>query len=137
MDLETETVAETSSRGARPWVAAEVDRAAVWDAMLVPAWLTSLQPDYFLSYRLEPLGLRSTRVVADVFVHQAGPDDAPEVLSFWDRTNAEDRAIVARQQRGVAAPSFEPGRYAAGDDGVHAFERRVAAAHLEIMGLDP
>ncbi len=126
-----ETVSMSGQKNARPFVAGLLDQRTVRDAMLFPTWLTSLQPDYFLSYRLEPISIESTRVVADVFVHiESRADDAEDVLAFWDLTNAEDRAICERQQRGIAAPGFRPGAYSSSEDGVHAFERRVAECLL-------
>lgn len=71
--------------------------------------------------------MESTRVIADVFVHnEARTETLPDVLEFWDITNAEDRAICEKQHRGIAAPGFRPGAYSSSEDGVHAFERRVA-----------
>lgn len=122
-----ETVSMSGKRNARPFVAGPQDQRIVRDALLFPTWLTSLQPDYFLSYRLEPMTIASTRVVADVFVHIEAPADTMhDVLEFWDVTNAEDRAICERQHRGITAPGFRPGAYSSSEDGVHAFERRVA-----------
>jgi Rieske 2Fe-2S family protein len=122
-----ETVSDGRLRDGRAFVAAAEDRHAVHDAMLFPAWLTSLQPDYFLSYRLWPQAPDRTLVVADIFFH--GDDaarDASAVYAFWDRTNDEDQRICERQQRGVSAPSYRPGRYAESEDGMRAFDERVA-----------
>lgn len=130
-----ETVALTGLRAEREFIAAQMDRSAVHDAMLFPAWLTSLQPDYFLSYRLLPQAVDRTLVVADIYFHaSAGAHSADDVTRFWDRTNAEDRAICERQQRGVAAPSYEPSCYASVEDGVHAFDTRIARAYLDEPG---
>lgn len=138
MDLleEMETVSMSGQRNARPLVAGPADQRTVRDALLFPTWLTSLQPDYFLSYRLEPMSVDSTRIVADVFVHMEARADMQDVLAFWDVINAEDRAICERQQRGVAAPGYRPGAYASSEDGVHAFERRVAECLLNGLGQE-
>jgi glycine betaine catabolism A len=134
-----ETVSERPGREGRAFVAAAEDRDCVHDALLFPAWLTSLQPDYLLSYRLWPVTTDRTAVVADILFHRddAGRD-AVAVYAFWDRTNEEDRAICERQQRGVSAPSYEPGRYAESEDGMRAFDARVAertARAAPIIGL--
>jgi Rieske 2Fe-2S family protein len=132
MDLAVDTVAVGGERRGRAFVAAPEDRQAVHEAMLFPAWLTSLQPDYFLSYRLLPKAVDRTEVVADIFFHESSGDAPSEdVTAFWDRTNAEDRAICERQQRGVSAPTYQPGAYASVEDGMHAFDRRIARAYLE------
>jgi Rieske 2Fe-2S family protein len=125
-----ETVSARADREGRSFVAGPAHRDAVHDALLFPAWLTSLQPDYLLSYRLLPQAPDRTRVVADVFVHRDDlARDAGAVHAFWDRANEEDRRICERQQRGVAAPSYAPGPYAESEDGVRAFDERVRACH--------
>ena len=131
-----ETVSESGKRNGRLFVAAPEDRGLIKDALVFPLWLTSLQPDYLLTYRLAPLAVDRTLVVAEIHVHKsalaegAGLDD---VFSFWERTNAEDRAICERQQRGLGARHGAPLRYAESEDGLHAFERLVAAHLLESL----
>ena len=61
--------------------------------------------------------------------------DLGGVVTFWERTNAEDRAICERQQRGLLSRHARPARYAGSEDGLHAFERLVAARYLrELSG---
>jgi Rieske 2Fe-2S family protein len=103
---------------------------------VLPLWLTSLQPDYLLTYRLAPLAVDRTLVVAEIHVHKSALADAADlddVFAFWERTNAEDRAICERQQRGLAARRGAALRYAESEDGLHAFERLVAARLLEAL----
>lgn len=133
-----ETVSMSGQRNGRPFVAGPDDQRTIRDALLFPTWLTSLQPDYFLSYRLEPISMTSTRIIADIFVHkEARAESMQDVFAFWDLTNAEDRAICERQQRGVSAPGYQPGAYSSSEDGVHAFERRVAEYLLQASNEDP
>lgn len=128
-----ETVSLSGQRRGRPFVAAPEDRGQVLDALVLPLWLTSLQPDYLLTYRLAPLAVDRTLVVAEVHLHPGARGvDLDDVLGFWARTNAEDRAICERQQRGLSARGA-PLRYAASEDGLHAFERLVAARLLEAL----
>ena len=132
----SDTVSASGSRNGRPFIAAPDDRLDVYDALLMPAWLTSLQPDYFLSYRLLPRSVNETLVTADIYFHASAFGDgfdASDVVSFWARTNAEDRAICERQQRGMASPSFEPGPYASVEDGVFAFDRKLVAAYRRLV----
>jgi glycine betaine catabolism A len=125
-----ETVSESRLRNGRPFIAAEEDRRVVRDACLFPGWLTSLQPDYLLSYRLLPRLPDETRVVFEIYVHaEADTSAADDLSTFWDRTNAEDRAVCERQQRGVTSPSYRPGPYAPSEDGMHAFDRLVAGQY--------
>jgi Rieske 2Fe-2S family protein len=135
-----ETVSEDGRLAGRPLVAHEADARLVHDALLMPAWLLSLQPDYLLSYRLVPRAPDRTTVIADVYFHQAAraTDAEPHaVYGFWDRTNAEDRAICARQQRGVASPSFTRGTFARVEDGQYAFDRRIAEHYLRSAEASP
>ncbi len=134
-----ETVSDDGLLHDRPFVAAPEDRARVHDAMLFPALLTSLQPDYLLTYRLWPLSPSRTRIVADVLFHPAAfrPGFAPDaVYAFWDRTNAEDRAICERQQIGLRSGGFVPSCWATTEDGTWAFDRLVARAYATALERD-
>jgi phenylpropionate dioxygenase-like ring-hydroxylating dioxygenase large terminal subunit len=131
-----ETVSESGRRQGRPFVAAEEDRRRVHDAFVFPLWLTSLQPDYLLTYRLAPRAADRTLVVAEVHVHPGarGRDGTlQDVIAFWERTNAEDRAICERQQEGLGSRHSRPAHYARSEDGLHAFEQRVAASYLRAL----
>lgn len=132
-----ETVSTSAARRARPLVVPEAERRRVRDAMLFPGLLTSLQPDYLLTYRLTPRAPDRTLVVADTYFHPAAfvPGFAPDdVFAFWDAVNREDRAICERQQRGIRAPGYAPSAYAMVEDGVHAFDGMVARRYLSALG---
>lgn len=135
-----ETVSRSGKRCGRPFVAPPADRRRVLDAFVFPLWLTSLQPDYLLTYRLAPLAVDRTQVVAEIHVHPGarGPNvDLADVVSFWDRTNAEDRRICELQQRGLESRRARPAAYCTTEDGLHAFERLVAARYLRALSEEP
>jgi Rieske 2Fe-2S family protein len=130
-----ETVSESGTRCGRPFVASDEDRGRVLDALVFPLWLTSLQPDYLLTYRLAPLDVDRTRVTAEIHVHPAAlakGADLGDLFTFWDRTNAEDRAICELQQKGLSSSRARL-RYAESEDGLHAFERLVAERLLRAL----
>lgn len=130
-----ETVASNGQREGRPFVAAASDRRTVFDALLFPCWMTSLQPDYLLSYRIEPRSAGQTRICAEIYFHGAAFHKAfspSTVYDFWDRTNAEDRRIVELQQLGLAGAPFEPGPYVSSEDGVAAFDALLESALSEV-----
>jgi len=130
-----ETVSASGERRGRPFVAAPEDRTRVHDALVFPLLMTSLQPDYLLTYRLAPLAVDRTLVVAEIHAHpgaRAPGGDLDDVFGFWDRTNAEDRAICELQQRGLTSTRART-CYAASEDGLHAFERLVAARLLAAL----
>jgi Rieske 2Fe-2S family protein len=120
-----ETVSMSGRIGDRTLIVPKERARVVYDAMLFPLWLTSLQPDYFLSYRLEPIAATRTRVIAETFVHPSSPAEMSDVFELWDIINAQDRAICERQQRGVASRGYTPGPYSIADEGVRAFEDMI------------
>lgn len=130
-----ETVSESGKIGKRKHVG--VPRKSVLDAYVFPLWLTSLQPDYLLSYRLTPLAVNRTEVAFDILVHPRSIRVDPEDLrAFWTRTNAEDRAICERQQLGLELGRRTSARNqpVESEDGLLAFERlyvREMQAHLD------
>jgi len=132
-----DTVSASGERMGRPYLVAPDVRRLVRDALLFPNVLTSLQPDYLLTYRLHPLDAARTRIVGEVLVHAAAPEDdaaLDDLAVFWDRTNDEDRRAVEAQQRGLGRVDWESPGYGPGDDGVHAFDRMLArrlCAHLD------
>lgn len=131
IDDAAETVSQGGSRHGRPLLH---PARTVYDAMLFPSLLTSLQPDYLLTYALVPLAADKTRIVADVHFHPAAfvPGfDPRDVYEFWDRVNDEDRAICEDQQANASSRAFDPACYATVEEGMHAFDRMVAAAHAE------
>lgn len=134
-----ETVSLSGQRRGRPWLAPPARRRAVHDAWVSPNLLTSLQPDYLLTYRLAPRAVDRTEIVGEIFVHAEAPDDQgalEDIAAFWDRTNAEDRAICERQQRGLADRDYTPHAYARGEDGMHAFDRLWAARMLAALATE-
>lgn len=136
---EIETVSLSGRRMGRPWLVRPPRRRAVHDAWLAPNLLTSLQPDYFLIYRLTPRAVDRTEIVAEIYVHAEAAEDAAaleDLAAFWDLTNAEDRAICERQQRGLADRGYTPHRYARGEDGMHMFDRYWAGRMLAALRGD-
>jgi Rieske 2Fe-2S family protein len=137
MDLSPElrTVAMPGA-AERPFIVPEPDRGRVADALAFPALLTSLQPDYLLTYRMEPLAAARTRVTANIYFHAAA--FAPELLAedvfgFWDQVNSEDRQICERQQLGLSSRSFQRAAYSLLEEGTHAFDQWLARRYLETI----
>jgi Rieske 2Fe-2S family protein len=135
MDLrdDAQTVSVTGRDHGRPRIADASCGHRVHDAWLAPNLLTSLQPDYLLTYRLHPLRADLTRIVAEVWVHASARDEGlDEVYALWDRVNAEDRGVCEAQQRALPAATGA-GRWHESEDGVRAFDQWVAAAMLRAM----
>jgi Rieske 2Fe-2S family protein len=136
---DAETVSLDGARHGRPLLPGCTDQDArlVHDFLVWPTLLLSLQPDYLLVYRLDPLGPRETRVTATIHVapdaFPGQPCHAPDVFEFWDLTNEQDRGVCEGQQLGVESAGWRPGRYASVEDGTHRFDLMVVRAY----GLDP
>ncbi|MGZ3452114.1 MAG: aromatic ring-hydroxylating oxygenase subunit alpha [Polyangiales bacterium] len=129
MELTGETVSIDGSLHGRPRIG-RGDERRVHDALLFPTTFLSLQPDYLLVYRLTPLAVDATRVDFDILAHPS-VSSMPDVTEFWQKTNAEDRAICERQQIGIASGAWSPRAYDPSEDGTHAFDRKIATALLE------
>ena len=128
------TVAAESTASLRPLIVPAAERSVVSDAFAFPALLTSVQPDYLLTYRLEPESASRTLITANTYFHAAAfsPElRAEDVFDFWDTVNAEDRVVCERQQRGVASRGCQPAPYSLLEEGVHAFDQRMARCYLD------
>lgn len=129
-----ETVSLSGRRHGRPFLVPEDDRRVVHDAMRSPNLLTSLQPDYLLTFVLYPMGESRTRVVASTYFHESAAGDADEgaesdVLDFWSRVYDEDKVACERQERGMASHAM-PAEYTDVEEGALAFAKLVAPAEL-------
>ena len=127
-----ETVSTSGRRNGRPFLVPEEDRRVVHDAMRFPNLLTSLQPDYLLTFTLFPLGPARTRVVASTYVHQDAPDDADaieDVTAFWARVHDEDRIACERHERGMSSHPVVA-QYTDVEEGAAAVAKLVAPDQL-------
>lgn len=135
MDLvDAETVSLDGKLRGRPLLRPPGD-GRIYDYLLFPNCMLSVQPDYLLTYRLWPRAADRTRIVSEIWFHPSvaadpGFDPTP-VFAFWDRTNAQDRAVCERQQRGLRAPSFRGGRYCSVEESSHRFATMIAQLYAE------
>ena len=82
--------------------------------------------DMVISFRVLPLGPHKTELVTKWLVNRdavEGVDyDLKTMTEVWVATNAEDAELVARNQRGINSPAYEPGPYSLDyEDGVIQF----------------
>ncbi|MFO0661661.1 MAG: aromatic ring-hydroxylating dioxygenase subunit alpha [Polyangiaceae bacterium] len=109
------------------------DTHRVRDFLVWPTLLMSIQPDYLLTYRLEPIAVVRTRVIADIYFaptsFKASGLDANDVFELWDRINAQDVRAVEQQQIGISASSYLGGSLAIVEDGVHCVETMIARSY--------
>jgi Rieske 2Fe-2S family protein len=132
-----ETVSLSGARQGRPFVVPEEDRRVVHDAMRFPNLLTSLQPDYLLTFVLYPIGERRTRVIASTYVHADAPEGAIEdVAAFWTRVYDEDRLACERQEIGHASHPMRA-HYTDVEEGVAAFAQMVECVEEPELRSEP
>jgi Rieske 2Fe-2S family protein len=93
-----------------------------------PTFMINLHADCVMTYRVEPLGPRTTRVVSEFLFH---PDtiarddfDPSDVVEFWDLVSRQDWAVCERAQLGVGSRAYRRG-------GVHPFNDRWITAFNE------
>jgi Rieske 2Fe-2S family protein len=81
--------------------------------------------DHAVVFRVLPLGPDTTVVRTTWLVHRdavEGVDyDLDTLTAVWRATNHQDRTLVARAQKGVANPAYEPGPYSLVEGDVEAF----------------
>ncbi|MBS2018475.1 MAG: aromatic ring-hydroxylating dioxygenase subunit alpha [Deltaproteobacteria bacterium] len=127
-----ETVSTSTRRSGRPFLVPEEDRRVVHDAMRAPNLLTSLQPDYLLTFVVFPQGEGRTRIVASTYVHPEAPEASFEdVTTFWDRVYDEDKRACERQERGLRSGGTQ--RFTNVEEGAEAVARQ-RPRHCGIFG---
>jgi Rieske 2Fe-2S family protein len=80
-----------------------------------PSTWNHFMADHAVTFRMLPLSPTSTELLTRWLV----PKDAVEGIDYdvktltevWLATNDQDKALVERNQRGVASPAYEPGPY--------------------------
>jgi Rieske 2Fe-2S family protein len=82
--------------------------------------------DMVISFRVLPLGPQKTELVTKWLVHKEAVEgidyDLKTMTEVWVATNREDAELVARNQRGINSPAYEPGPYSLDyEDGVIQF----------------
>ena len=109
------------------------DRHRAFYYSLKPNLLLSIHPDYVNYYLVTPVTPERTLVESEWLFHPANQGDPafhPEdAIGFWDVTNRQDWAIVARSQLGIGSRKYQPGVYSARESIPAAWDR----AYLKMM----
>jgi phenylpropionate dioxygenase-like ring-hydroxylating dioxygenase large terminal subunit len=112
------------------------DRHRAFYYSLKPNLLLSIHPDYVNYYLVTPVAPDRTTVESEWLFHPGNQDDPafhPEdAIGFWDVTNRQDWAIVARSQLGIGSRKYQPGVYSARESIPAAWDR----AYLKMMGRE-
>jgi Rieske 2Fe-2S family protein len=102
---------------------------------VLPNVFLSLQPDYVLTHRIEPLSTDRTKIECQwLFPPEAFAEDnfSPNyAFEFWDVTNLQDWRAIESVQRGISSRGYRPGPLAPREDAVYRFVSRIARAYLD------
>ena len=100
-----------------------------------PSTWNHFMADHAVTFRMLPLGPTQTQLTTTWLV-PAGAEpgleyDVDALTSVWLATNAQDKALVERTQRGVNSPAYRPGPYSSEEEeGVIQFIDWYAASML-------
>ncbi|CAB4880427.1 unannotated protein [freshwater metagenome] len=76
--------------------------------------------DHAVTFRMLPIGPMQTQLTTTWLVPgsaEAGVDyDVESLTSVWLATNAQDKVLVERAQRGVRSPAYRPGPYSTAEE---------------------
>lgn len=100
-----------------------------------PSTWSHFMADHAITFRMLPLGPTQTQLTTTWLVPagaESGRDyNVDELTSVWLATNAQDKALVERTQRGVTSPAYRPGPYSSEEEeGVIQFIDWYAASIL-------
>ncbi len=105
----------------------EDERQRVYYYSIFPATFLTIQPDFAMATRLEPLAVDRTRVVCDwLFAPETLADpglDPADGIEIWDVTNRQDWRMCELAQKGVSSRAYRPGLYSKEESLLAAFDR--------------
>ncbi len=105
----------------------EDERQRVYYYSIFPGTFLTLQPDFVMATRLEPLAVDRTRVVCDwLFAPETleRPGFHPaDGIEIWDVTNRQDWHMCELAQQGVSSRAYRPGLYSTEESLLAAFDR--------------
>ncbi|MEX0834290.1 MAG: aromatic ring-hydroxylating dioxygenase subunit alpha [Actinomycetota bacterium] len=113
-----------------PFPSLEPEDCRVYFGMTVfPTFMINYQPDYVMTYRLEPRDPLNTLVVSEFLfrpeVVESADFDPSGVVDFWDLVSRQDWSVCERAQKGVRSRAFSKGGvFPFNDRWVHEFNRR-------------
>ena len=112
------------------------DLNLVYYYTISPTMLLSLNPDYVLVHRIQPLAADRTLIDCEWLFH---PDavsrdgfDPSEAVEFWNTTNTQDWEVSEKSQLGIASRAYTPGPYSELESMIAAWDREYLRALGEV-----
>lgn len=103
----------------------ELDR--VYYYAIFPNMLLSLEPDYVMAHRIEPVAIDRSIVTCqwlfDPKTIAAPGFDPADAVDFWDMTNRQDWHVCELSQLGITSRAYTPGPYANQEGLLYQFDR--------------
>ena len=103
------------------------DRQRVYYYSVFPGAFLTIQPDFVMLTRLEPVAVDRTRVVCEWLFAREAPAkpgfDPSDGVEIWDVTNRQDWHMCELAQQGVSSRAYRPGLYSKEESLLAAFDR--------------
>ena len=103
------------------------NRKVVHYYTIFPSMFLTLNPEYVMVHRVEPLASNRRRVICEFLFHPAAmekPNFEPHrAVDFWDITNRQDWEVSELSQHGISSRAYTPGPYANLESLLAAFDR--------------
>ena len=99
---------------------------------LFPSLFLTVQPDFVMATRIEPLAADRTKIVAEfLFAPEAVSRpgfDASDGVELWDLTNRQDWRMCELALQGISSRVYRPGLYSAEESLLAAFDQEYLAS---------
>jgi Rieske 2Fe-2S family protein len=103
------------------------EQRRVYYYSIFPTMFLTIQPDFVMATRIEPLEVGRTRVTCDFLFApetlESSASDPSDGVEIWDITNRQDWRMCELAQRGVSSRAYAPGPYSQEESLLAAFDR--------------
>ena len=99
---------------------------------LFPSLFLTIQPDFVMATRIEPLAVDRTKIIAEfLFAPEAAARpgfDPSDGVELWDLTNRQDWRMCELALEGISSRVYRPGLYSADESLLAAFDQEYLAS---------
>jgi Rieske 2Fe-2S family protein len=99
---------------------------------LYPSLFLTIQPDFVMATRIEPLAPDRTRIIAEwLFAPEAAARpgfDPSDGVELWDLTNRQDWRMCELALEGISSRAYRPGLYSGDESLLAAFDQEYLAS---------
>ncbi len=129
----TESLTTSGRRCAPPITDMPADQLRrVYYYSLFPSLFLTIQPDFVMATRIEPLAADRTKITAEfLFAPEAAARpgfDPSDGVELWDLTNRQDWRMCELALEGISSRAYQPGLYSADESLLAAFDQEYLAS---------